>query len=252
MMWSTPAFTDLQIVHQHVDWLLVNKPANFLVHPTRPDGTRTLIDQVREHFPGETLSIINRLDRETSGLVLISRHSEAASMLGKMTIARQIKKSYLSIVCGKAPAAATILSRLDRLSHHGPSRIYVKQGVIPTGYSSVTRFRRLEHRQDASGKSYSLLDIELETGRLHQIRVHLQHIGHTVVGDKLYGPDDQCYLDFIEQGWTENLAHKLVLPRQALHAYRSGFSWKDHLVRVETPLPQDLQAFWDSLTMVPS
>src|SRR5690606_29582417 len=123
-MWSRPAYDDLRIVQQHADWLLANKPSNFLVHPTRPDGHRTLIDQVREQFPGETLSIINRLDRETSGLVLISRHSEAASLLGKMTIARQIKKSYLTIACGRTPAAGTILSRLDRLINHGPSRIY--------------------------------------------------------------------------------------------------------------------------------
>jgi 23S rRNA pseudouridine1911/1915/1917 synthase len=251
-MWFQPSHSELQIVHQHEDWLLVNKPAHFLVHPTRPDGTLTLIDQVREHFPGETLSIINRLDRETSGLVLISRHSQAASHLGKMTIARQIKKSYLTIVQGNCPPAATILSRLDRCSHHGISRIYVKQGVFAAGYPSVTRFRRLEQRQDQQGNAYSLLDVELETGRLHQIRVHLQHIGYPVVGDKLYGPDDQCYLDFIEQGWTEVLARQLILNRQALHAYRVGFTWQEHLVRVETRLPQDLQEFWYSLTLSPS
>jgi len=251
-MWFKPSHEELQIVHQHEDWILVNKPSNFLVHPTRPDGTRTLIDQVREHFPNETLSIINRLDRETSGLVLISRHGEAASLLGKMTIARQIKKSYLSLVWGKSPAAGTILSRLDRLANHGFSRIYVKQGVLSTGYPSVTRFRRMETRQDLSKNSYSLLELELETGRLHQIRVHLQHIGHSVVGDKLYGPDDQCYLDFIEKGWTKELAAKLILSRQALHAYHMEFIWKQQVIRVETPLPQDLQKFWDSLNRLPS
>jgi 23S rRNA pseudouridine1911/1915/1917 synthase len=131
----------------------------------------------------------------------------------------------------------------------GPSRIYVKQGVIGKGYPSVTRFRRLDHRTDTLKRHYSLLDLELETGRLHQIRVHLQHIGHYVIGDKLYGPDDQCYLDFIDRGWTDELALKLILSRQALHAYRVAFTWKDQSVRVEIPLAQDLQKFWDSLTL---
>jgi 23S rRNA pseudouridine1911/1915/1917 synthase len=246
-MWSRPAFDDLKIVQQHEDWLLVNKPAHFLVHPTRPDGNRTLIDQVREQFPTETLSIINRLDRETSGLVLISRHREAASLLGKMTIARQIKKSYLVIVEGKSPPGGTVLSRLARLADYDLSRIYVKQGVRPEGCSAVTRFRRLEWRRDEKGRDFSLVEVELETGRLHQIRVHFQHLGHSVIGDKLYGPSDQCYLDFIERGWTQELAEKLILSRQALHAYQVELMWKNQLYQVQTALPDDLQLFWDSL-----
>lgn len=243
-----PINKDLHVVREHADWIVVNKPPNLLVHPTRPDGALTLIDQVREKYPNETLAIINRLDRETSGLVLISRHTEAASQLGKMTMARQIKKRYLSIVTGKTPCAASIIAALDRLNKHETSRIHVKQAVIPQTYTATTRLQRLDSRQDAQGRLYSLLELELETGRLHQIRVHLQRIQHHVLGDKLYGPDDQCYLDFIEHGWTELLAKKLQHWRQALHAHRVDFLWNDDLMRVEIPLPPDLQEFWNSLT----
>ncbi|NJK92986.1 MAG: RluA family pseudouridine synthase [Blastochloris sp.] len=239
----------LVILHQDEDWLLVNKPAQQLVHPTRPDGARTLIDVVREAFPGETLAIINRLDRETSGLVLISRHSEAASLLGKMTMARQIRKRYQAIVQGAAVPGASIHARLGRLADRGQSRIFVKQGVLEAGATAVTRFRRLDSRRDGAGRVFSLLELELETGRLHQIRAHLRYVNLPVLGDKLYGPDDQCYLDFIEQGWTAGLAEKLLHPRQALHASQVEFDWKGNLVRVNCPLPEDLQEFWDGLRL---
>jgi len=239
---------ELQVVREHSDWIVVNKPPNLLVHPTRPDGVLTLIDQVRERYPHETLAIINRLDRETSGLVLISRHSKAASLLGKMTMARQIKKRYLAIVTGKTPAAASIIASLDRLIKHEPSRIHVKQAVIPQTYTATTRLQRIDLRQDAHGRLYSLLELELETGRLHQIRVHLQRINHPVIGDKLYGPDDQCYLDFIEHGWTELLAEKLQHWRQALHAHHVRFLWNNEPMHIEIPLSPDLQDYWNSLT----
>lgn len=238
----------LNIVREHSDWLVVNKPPHFLVHPTRPDGKLTLIDQVRDHYPNETLSIINRLDRETSGLVLISRHKEAASRLGKMTMQRTIQKRYHAIVTGMTVLAASICAPLDRLITHAPSRIYVKQAIIPNTYPALTRFLRLDCKQDSQARVYSLLDLQLETGRLHQIRVHMQRVGNSVVGDKLYGPDEQCYLDFAQNGWTPALAEQLILSRQALHAYRLDFLWNSQMIHVEVSLPDDLQNFWNTLS----
>lgn len=234
---------ELNVVREEADWLVVEKPAHLLIHPTRPDGTLTLWELLRERY-GEGISLINRLDRETSGLVLVSRTREAASVLGKLTMERRIEKRYFALVWGKAPESGTINAPIDRLGKYGPFRIYIRQGVVPEGASAVTHFQKLEERHGPrSGEVFSLLEVRLETGRLHQIRVHLSHIGHPVVGDKIYGPDEQCYLDFIEHGWSEELEARLLLPRHALHAYRMAFGWEGERVEVETPLPDDLASF---------
>jgi 23S rRNA pseudouridine1911/1915/1917 synthase len=241
-----PPAPPLHVVREHPDWLALSKPPGLLVHPTRPDGTVTLLDQIRERHPGEPVSVVNRLDRDTSGLVLASRNPAAASVLGKMMMRREISKGYLALVLGVPPDSGEIDAPLDRLIKHGPSDIYVKQGVVPRGYPCRTRFRRLATRAHPGG-AVSLVEAEPETGRLHQIRVHLSHIGHPVVGDKLYGPDDRCYLRFIETGWTPELEAVLWLPRHALHAARLGFNWNGERMEAESGLPEDLQNFWDKL-----
>jgi 23S rRNA pseudouridine1911/1915/1917 synthase len=245
-----PFPSPLEVVREHPDWLVLNKPTGVLVHPTRPDGPVTLLDQLREKYPGEAISIVNRLDRETSGLVIAARHQEAASTLGKMMMRREIAKGYLALVLGTPPDEGEIDAPLDRLGKYGPFVIYVKQGVVPEGYPCKTRFRRQDMRRHSGGSAVSLMDVEPQTGRLHQIRVHLSHLGFSVVGDKIYGPDDQCYLRFIETGWTPELAAILWLNRHALHASRLDFKWKEEPVHVECGLPADLQTFWDGLGAV--
>ncbi|MDR0534686.1 MAG: RNA pseudouridine synthase [Verrucomicrobiales bacterium] len=241
-----PAY-EPEIVREHADWLVVNKPAHLLIHPTRPDGQFTLLEWVKGKFPGEQLAIVNRLDRETSGLVLVARSSLAASTLGKMTMRRQIAKKYLAIVWGEAPESGSVLAPLDRQNKHRPSVIHVKQAVIEGTYNAVTHFKRLEMKRGANGEVFSLLEVELETGRLHQIRIHLSHIGHPVIGDKIYGPNEMFYLDFIEKGWTEEMQQALLLKRHALHASSLAFDWNDEPFAISVPLPADLRAFWDNL-----
>lgn len=225
--------------------MVVEKPANVLIHPTRPDGTPTLWHQLQEAFPNEPLSLINRLDRETSGLVLVSRRSEAASMLGKMTMRREIEKEYLVFCLGRPPDSGCIDAPLDRIGKRADSIIYLKQGVHPEGYRARTHYVRLETRDHPLGGPVSLLRVRLETGRLHQIRVHLSSIGHPVVGDKIYGPDENCYLRFIETGWTEELRRVLWLPRHALHARALRFLWNGAAVECLSEMPPDLEAFWE-------
>lgn len=225
--------------------MVVEKPANVLIHPTRPDGTPTLWHQLQEAFPNETLSLINRLDRETSGLVLVSRRSEAASILGKMTMRREIEKEYLVFCLGRPPDSGCIDAPLDRIGKRADSIIYLKQGVHPEGYRARTHYVRLETRDHPLGGPVSLLRVRLETGRLHQIRVHLSSIGHPVVGDKIYGPDENCYLRFIETGWTEELRRVLWLPRHALHARALRFLWNGAAVECLSEMPPDLEAFWE-------
>jgi len=238
----------LRIALSHPDWLVVEKPANVLVHPTKPDGTPTLWHQLQEAFPGEALALINRLDRETSGLVLASRHSGAASTLGKMTMRREIEKEYLVLCQGRPSDSGTIDAPLDRIGKRAKSVIYLKQGIHPEGYPARTHYLRLETRTNEQSLPISLLRVRLETGRLHQIRVHLSSIGHSVIGDKIYGSDDNCYLRFIETGWTEELAQILWLPHHALHAEALRFQWKEMAVNCVSVMPEDLRAFWEKLS----
>jgi 23S rRNA pseudouridine1911/1915/1917 synthase len=237
----------MEIVMQHADWLVAFKPANQLIHPTRPDSKNTFWHELIESFPNEKLSIINRLDRETSGLVLVSRNSETASILGKMTMARSIRKEYLALVFGKPLEQGTINTPLDRLGKHQESKIYLKQGIILNGNSATTHYQTIETRAHSSGSPISLVKIELETGRLHQIRVHMASIGHFVIGDKIYGADENCYLQFIETGWTPHLESKLWLNRHALHAHSLSFEWEKETQHIELPLATDLLNFWNSL-----
>jgi 23S rRNA pseudouridine1911/1915/1917 synthase len=139
--------------------------------------------------------------------------------------------------------AGTVDAPLLRLGSIEPFRIYLKQGVHPEGAYAVTHFRA-EHRferETSNGRRFAVVRAIPETGRTHQIRVHLSHSGHPIVGDKIYGPDENCYLEFIETSWTESLAQKLVLPRHALHA--SGLRIEQLGLAWESPLPSDLATF---------
>ena len=193
---------------------------------------------------GDKLAVINRLDRETSGIVLVSRHRAAAGMLGKAMEAREFSKTYHAIVWGwpeddSFEVDGSILRKGDVES----SPIWVKQMVHPDGKLCLTRFevvKRFE-RETTNGNRFSLIKCDLLTGRMHQIRVHLAHAGFPIVGDKIYGPDENCYLKFIETGWTDELDGELLLNRQALHA--SGFSWGDR--EWECELPGDMGKFLD-------
>jgi 23S rRNA pseudouridine1911/1915/1917 synthase len=245
-----PRLENLQyrIVEESPDWWVIDKPAHLLVHPTKPDGRMTLLQLMREAAEGAFVSMVNRLDRETSGLVLAAKSPEAASQLGKMTMRHEIGKRYLALVCGEAPESGEIKAPLGRMGTQGESAIHLKQGVLETGGAeALTRFRCLEKRSSATGIRISLLEVETGTGRLHQIRVHLSHIGFPVVGDKIYGPDENCYLEFIRDGWTPDLQAKLWINRHALHAHELGFCWNGEARFFAVPLPQDLAVFWDSL-----
>jgi 23S rRNA pseudouridine1911/1915/1917 synthase len=239
---------DYRIVAECPDWWVVDKPPHLLVHPTRPDGQVTLLELMRDAAGGGFVSMVNRLDRETSGLVLVARDPQAASRLGKMTMRREIAKKYLALAVGDAPASGEIDAPLGRLGTRQPSVIHLKQGVLQEGGAVArTRFRRLEKRRHATGQAVSLLEVETETGRLHQIRVHLGHLGLPLVGDKIYGPDEHCYLEFIRNGWTPALEAKLWINRHALHAHELVFPWEGEERKFQAPLPPDLAAFWESL-----
>jgi 23S rRNA pseudouridine1911/1915/1917 synthase len=238
-----------RVVAETADFLVLDKPPGLEVHPTKPGGARTLWDGLRELLAyelanGGQVSIITRLDRETSGLVLVAKTRAAARELCGAVAARTLPKEYLAVVWGwPAQDAWTVDAPLLRLGAVQPFRVWLKQGVHPAGAAARTRFAvvRRFRRATSNGTEFALVRAFPETGRTHQIRVHLAHSGHPIVGDKLYGPDEACYLEFIQTGWTPALAARLLLPRHALHATAlalpaRGLAW-------QAPLPPDLAAF---------
>ncbi|HEY3664199.1 MAG TPA: RNA pseudouridine synthase [Chthoniobacterales bacterium] len=234
-----------RIVAETDDYLVVDKPPFLLIHPSKPDGTPTLWAALRdvlafELVNGGQVSIVNRLDRETSGLVLIAKNREAARHFGLAMERRRIEKEYLAIVQGWPKwDATTVAAPLARQGEHGPSAIWLKQTIHELGVPAVTDFR-VEKRFVRQERQFSIVRAILQTGRMHQIRVHLAHLGHPIVGDKIYGPNERLYLRFIETGWTDELAAVLLLPRHALHSARLRIAGE---LDWESPLPPDL-ASW--------
>ena len=235
----------IEIIAESDDWIVVNKPPHIEAHPSKPNGRLTLWDGLRELLAyeianGGQVSLINRLDRETSGLTLVAKTRPAARALHIEMEARAFEKEYLAIVWGWPAQDEWIVDApLLRLGATGPSRIHLKQAVHPDGAAARTTFR--VERRFTHGGAFALVRAFPATGRMHQIRVHLAHSGHAVVGDKLYGPDEACYLEFIDTGWTPALAARLLLPRHALHSAilrlpTRGLAW-------EAPLPGDLAGF---------
>lgn len=235
---------DFDVVEETGDFIVVNKPPHLMVHPSKPGNPPTLLDGLRELLAyeianGAALSIITRLDRETSGCVLVAKNRETAREFGLAMQAGEFRKTYEAISWNWPERDEfEVEEPILRKGEVGESPIWVKQAVHPEGKPCRTAVRLLEKFQ-RNGVRFSRLECRPATGRMHQIRVHLSHAGLSIVGDKIYGPDERCYLDFIENGWTDELDRILLLNRQALHASR--LEWRDF--RWESPLSPDLAGF---------
>ena len=213
----------------------MDKPAQVVCHPSKAGPASSLVGAARIYAGLETIHLIFRLDRETSGVIVLAKTAAMASRLQKAIERRRIGKSYLAILTGELTAPVTVDQPLgDDLS----SQVFIKTAVTTEGRPSLTRFTPLS----AAG-GFTLAQAVPETGRKHQIRAHAQWLGHPVVGDKIYGPDERLYLEFIEHGWTEALAAKLLLPRQALHCASIDLQPAGLDLAFAAPLPADLAAF---------
>jgi 23S rRNA pseudouridine1911/1915/1917 synthase len=238
---------DFQIIAETEDLLVVDKPPFLLVHPTKPGGPITLWDRLKEllvyeRMTGGQVSLINRLDRETSGLMLIAKNYKAARFCSMAMEQGKIKKEYVALVLGHVERKEqTIDAPLIRLGELAPSKIWLKRGVHPSGAPAQTCVRVEKKILHPKYGPLTLLRCYPLTGRTHQIRVHLASIGHPVVGDKIYGPSEDHYLEFIKTGWTPALAEKLWLPRHALHSAALEIFYEGKEERWETLLPIDIQ-----------
>ncbi len=238
---------EFRVLYEDDGVLVVDKAAPLLTHPTGEKNEPTLWHGLHELLAyevatGGQVSLINRLDRETSGITLVAKTAEAARELGKAMQARLLHKEYFAVVQG-SPLwnSACCAEPILRMEEVAETRIHVRQCCHPAGKSCRTCFEvvsRHGHR--------ALLRCRPHTGRMHQIRVHAAYMGYPLIGDKIYGGDESCYLDFIATGWTSDLARRLILPRHALHACRLSFPWLGRTITVESPLPQDMAALLPS------
>jgi 23S rRNA pseudouridine1911/1915/1917 synthase len=215
-----------EIIHEDAELLAINKPAGLVCHPTKTDEYSSLISRVRLHL-GKTShpQLVNRLDRETSGVTIVAKSAVAARQLRKLWESREVDKQYLAIVHGHVQRDyGTIDAPLGK---DESSKVAVKDCVRPDGASALTEFwvEKRFQRPELSGRPFGLVRIRLHTGRKHQIRIHLAHIGHPIVGDKLYGGDEDLYLALVEDRLTDEQRQRLILANQALHASRVRFEW---------------------------
>lgn len=221
-----PVYAPFSIVYEDEDILVINKPANMPVHPSFNHYENTLANAVCYYFASQgipyTFRCVNRLDKNTTGLTIIAKHMLSSAILSQDVSVKSIKREYLAIVCGETDDYGTIDAPIGRKDHSTIER----QIDYVHGERAITHYRKMDAK-----KGYTLLSLSLETGRTHQIRVHMSSIGHPLIGDFLYHPTS------------------VELPRQALHSHKLEFC---HPVTKETmtftaPLPADMSEFWSRL-----
>ena len=235
---------EFSVIDESADWIVVDKPAPLVVHPANGKVEATLLGGLEELLAyeianGARLSILTRLDRETSGLVLVAKNAAAARQFSLQFQARTVEKDYIAMVHGWPDWEAR---RVEAAIIRGGGEIWLRQAVDPAGRDCVTDFTVRRRFENALGK-FAVVECFPETGRMHQIRVHLEHLGHPLVRDKIYGTDGSAYLEQMADGLSDESVARLMLPRHALHACRRAAEWDGRRMEWRSELPGDLTRF---------
>ena len=235
------------VVYEDDYVLVVDKPAGLPMHPSATYHKHTLSYLLRERYVGQFVPrLAHRLDRETSGLVVCARTLESERRLKRAFALHGIQKTYLAIVRGEIAVDTGEMTQPMAPAREG---LHVLMEIRDDGLPSHTDFRVLERRA-----GHSLVELYPRSGRQHQLRVHLSALGHSIVGDKLYGPEREApFLEHIDTGMTADLLQRLGLPRQALHAHRLQLKHPatGEPFEAVSPLPPDLLAYWEALPPAP-
>lgn len=236
---AAPEAIPLDILYEDEQLIVLDKPAGLVVHPGAGNPGGTLMNALLHHDPNLELlpraGIVHRLDKDTSGVMVVARTLAAHTALVAQLSARDVHRQYLAVVVGALVSGGTVDAAIDR---HPRDRL--KMGVREDGKPAVTHYRLRERF-----RAHTALECRLETGRTHQIRVHMAHRKHPIIGDPLYGGALK-----LPKGATEALVAALRgFKRQALHAQvlEFGHPISGETVRCEAPLPGDLQALLQAL-----
>ena len=229
----------LDILHEDEALIIVNKPAGLVVHPGNGNWQGTLVNALLHHCPElahlPRAGLIHRIDKDTSGLLAIAKTLASYTSMVNALQQREVKRQYVALVQGEPISGGTINIPIAR---HPRQR--TKMSVMPNGKEAITHYRLNERF-----KHYTLLDVQLETGRTHQIRVHLAHAGYPLVGDSVYNPRYQ-----LPKKCPETLLNTIRgFKRQALHAHQLGLihPQQGQFLQWTAPLPEDMLNLIDVL-----
>lgn len=231
-----PRVETISVLYEDERLLVVDKPAGVLSHPTDKIARNSVTEILKAQFPGGRFLLAHRLDRETSGVLALTKDSESARLLQEQFERRDTAKEYLALVHGR-PSWAETLADFPLEKEEGD--VKVRQIVSATGDPAVTKFSVL-----SSSDAASLILCRPKTGRLHQLRVHLSHLGHPILGDLLYGPDPSLYMKAVTGVITDADRLSAGASRQMLHAAHLSFlhPGDSRPLSVSSPLPADFIA----------
>ena len=213
------------IIYEDDNLLVLNKPGWLVCHPSKNGPYSSLAGAARQYLKSDLLHLVNRLDRETSGVVVLAKDRQTASIAQKAMMDKHlVGKTYLAILDGHLKAHVCVS---QPLADDKSSAVAVKTCCAVRKLSAkkaFTEFHPLSLSQNTQFRPSTLALVKIGTGRKHQIRAHAQWMGHHVVGDKIYGEDENFYLKFIDSGVAGEMLEILQMRRQALHAYEMDFS----------------------------
>ena len=223
--------------------MIVDKPAGLPMHASAKFYFNTLTRILSERFPNDELQICHRIDRETSGIIVVARGKQVASTLKRAFEKKLVQKKYLAIVHGCPDFGDDGTRVVDRplgLVEDPDALISIRMEVRDDALPAQTHLELVQTRGD-----YALVACSPITGRQHQIRAHLAAIGHPIVGDKLYGHGDEAFAAYCDGGMSDELLERFILPRHALHAasIRLDHPATGAALHIESPLPADLADF---------